>query len=137
MLNCPAIRIPYNFKLFLSNDRNKEQLCYMSKIVWNSPETVPQILKYSKAILVVEGKGYSYKCFNMRIDLKEIISLCSNQEESDTCFILYENNAQMIGFKNVVIRSSDTDLFLFLLYYACDIDALLSTQTWEQERKGS
>ena len=75
MLNCPAIRIPYNFKLFLSNDRNKEQLCYMSKIVWNSPETVPQILKYSKAILVVEGKGYSYKCFNMRIDLKEIISL--------------------------------------------------------------
>ena len=90
---------------------------------WNSS----QILKYSKAILLVEGKGYSYKCFNIRIDLEEIISLCSNQEESDTCFILYENNAKMIGFKNVVIRSSDTDVFLFLLYYACDIDALLST----------
>ena len=58
----------------------------------------------------------------MRIDLEEIISLCSNQEESDARFILCINHAKMIGFKNVVIRSPDTDVFLFLLYYTCDMD---------------
>ena len=31
IIDVPAIRIPNDFKLFLSNDRNKEQLCHVLK----------------------------------------------------------------------------------------------------------
>ena len=79
------------------------------------PEAFSQLLKCSTPILIVEGKAYSYKFFNMQIDVGEIYSLCSNQEESDTCFILYVHHAKAIGFKNVVIRSPDTEMFLVLL----------------------
>ena len=110
-----AIRISSDFKLFLSNDRSKEQLRHMLKKVWSSPEAFPQLLKCSTPILVVEGKAFSYKFSNMQIDVGEIFSLCSNQEESDTCFILDEHHAKMISFKNVVIRSPDMEMFLVLL----------------------
>ena len=77
ILDGPAIRIPND----LSNGRNKEQLCHMLKKVWSSPESVPQLLKCSTAILVVEGKVYSCKCSNMQVDVEEIFSLCSDQEK--------------------------------------------------------
>ena len=129
ILDGPAIRIPNDFKLFLSNDRNKEQLCHMLKKVWSSPKAVPQLLKCSTAILVVEGKAYSCKCSNMQIDVEEIFSPCSDLVGSDIRFILYMNHAKMIGFKNVVIRSPDTDMFFILLCHACDIDITICLDT--------
>ena len=105
ILDGPAIRRPNNLKLFLSKDRNKEQLCHMLKKVWGNPEAVFQLLKCSTAILVVAGKAYCYKCSNMQINVEEVFSLCSNQEESNTRFILFVNHAKMLEFKNVVIRS--------------------------------
>ena len=101
----------------------------MLKNVWSSPEVVPQLLKCTTAILVVEGKAYSYKGSNMQIDVEEIFSLCSNQGESDTRFILYVNHAKMIGFKNVVIRSPDTGVSFILLCYAFDMDITIYLDT--------
>ena len=131
-----AIRIPNDFKLFSSNDRNKEQLCHMLKKVWSSPEAIPQLLKCSTVILFVEGKTYSYKYSNMQIDVEDIFSLYSNQEESNACFILYVNHANMVGFNNVLIRSPDVDVFLYP-YARLVIWILPSIYTLEEERKGS
>ena len=63
------------------------------------------------------------------IDVEEIFSLYSNQEESNTRFMLYVNHAKMIGFKNVVIRSPDTDVFFILLCHACDMDITIYLDT--------
>ena len=41
----PTIRIPNDFKLFLSSYRNKEQLCQMLKEVWTSPEAASPIIE--------------------------------------------------------------------------------------------
>ena len=58
ILDGPVIRIPNNFKLFLSNAGNKEQLWHKLKKVWIGPKTVPQLLKCLTAILIVKGKAY-------------------------------------------------------------------------------
>ena len=43
--------------------------------------------------------------------------------------MLYVNHAKMIGFKNVVIRSPDTDVFFILLCHACDMDITIYLDT--------
>ena len=122
LIDGPATNIPKEFKIFLSNDENKVQLCNMLKKVWGSTKASSHITKCSNAILIVEGKAYEFKCTTGDILVNEIFSLFSNQEESDTRFILYVNYAKTLGFKDVVIRSPDTDVFFILLYHACAID---------------
>ena len=67
--------------------------------------------------------------FNLQIDMAEIFSLHSNQEKNDTCFILCINHAKMIGFKNVVIRSSNIDRVFIFLCHACDVDITIYLDT--------
>ena len=42
----------------------------------------------------------------------------SNQEETDTRVILYLHHAVSLGYKNAVVRSPDTDIFVILLFHA-------------------
>ena len=42
----------------------------------------------------------------------------SNQEETDTRVVLYLHHATALGYKNAVVRTSDTDIFMILLYHA-------------------
>ena len=58
----------------------------------------------------------------MQIDVEEIFTLSSNQNESDIHFILYVNHATMIGFKNVVIHSPDTHVFFIFICRPCGMD---------------
>ena len=50
----------------------------------------------------------------------EITSLFSNQEETDTRVVLYVKYAEDLGFKSVVVRTPDTDIFFILLHHAND-----------------
>ena len=64
----------------------------MLKKVWSSPEAVPQLLTCSIAILAGEGKAYFYRCSYMQVGVEEILSVCSNQVESDTHFIFGDDS---------------------------------------------
>ncbi|EDO34946.1 predicted protein [Nematostella vectensis] len=53
----PATRKPAEFKLFLSNDANKVQLCRLLLRVWGSSVAASRLEKCDRGILVVEGKA--------------------------------------------------------------------------------
>ena len=50
----------------------------------------------------------------------EIDSLQSNQEETDTRIVIYIKYVEDQGFKSVVVRTPDTDIFFILLFHAHD-----------------
>ena len=52
----------------------------------------------------------------------EIDSLHSNQEEADTRIVIYIKFAKDQGFKSVVVRTPDTDVFFILLFHAHDLE---------------
>ena len=45
-------------------------------------------------------------------------TIYSNQEETDTTVVMRFRHAATIGFKNAVIRTHNTDIFVILLFYA-------------------
>ena len=53
-----------------------------------------------------------------QVMLSEIHSLQSNQEETDTSIVIYIKYAEDQGFKSVVVRTPDTDVFFILLFHA-------------------
>lgn len=54
----PATRKPADFKIFLSNDDNKTQLCHLLLRVWGSRAAASRLDKCERGIVVVEGKAY-------------------------------------------------------------------------------
>ena len=54
--------------------------------------------------------------------MHETHELFSNQEETDTRVVLYLHYAASIGYKNAVVRTPDTDIFVILLYHAHKIN---------------
>ena len=69
IVNGPATRKPSDFKLFLANDKNKEQLCQLLLRIWGSKESASRIEKCGAAMLLVEGKVYKLesRAGNVRI----------------------------------------------------------------------
>jgi len=58
IISGPATRKPHDFKLFLANDKNKQQLCSMLLRVWGSNGAAARLEKCGLAMLAVEGKVY-------------------------------------------------------------------------------
>lgn len=54
----PSTRKPRDFKLFLTNGENKEQLCKLLLKVWGSEGAASRLSKCNFASLVVDGKVY-------------------------------------------------------------------------------
>lgn len=50
--------------------------------------------------------------------MRELHTIYSNQEETDTRVVLYLHHAAALGYKNAVVRTPDTDIFVILLYHA-------------------
>ena len=56
----PATRKPWDFKVFLANDDNKKQLCQLLLRVWSSQQAASRLEKTEMAVLIVEGKAYKF-----------------------------------------------------------------------------
>ena len=54
----PSTKKPTDFKLFLSNDENKIQLCKLLLHVWSSDDSNEKISKCGTAILVVDSQMF-------------------------------------------------------------------------------
>ena len=64
-----------------------------------------------------------------QVKVCELPALYSNQEETDSRVVLYLHHAATIGYKDAVVRTPDTDIFLILLYHANAINLTVYLDT--------
>jgi hypothetical protein len=53
-----------------------------------------------------------------QVDVHQLPTINSNQEETDTRVVLYLHHAAALGYKSAVVRSPDTDIFMIILHHA-------------------
>ena len=106
-----------NWKSFLSNDSNKQQLVRLLLKVWSSGDLGIK-LQNKKVIFTCEEKAYLLKDNGASVMMAEIPKLESDQEETDTRVVLYCFYAVDEEYDYVRVRSPDSDIFFILLYYA-------------------
>ena len=61
--------------------------------------------------------------------MSEIPEIYNNQEETDTRVVLYLHFAANLGYKNAVVRTPDTDIFVILLYHAHTVNLIIYLDT--------
>ena len=61
--------------------------------------------------------------------MNELPARYSNQEETDTRVVLYLHHAVALGYKNAVVRTPDTDIFVILLCHAHAINLSIYLDT--------
>ena len=64
LLPGPATKKPNDFKLFLCNDQNKQQLCKLILQVWSGNDALLRIKQCDSAMPSVDGKMYSFSAVN-------------------------------------------------------------------------
>ena len=119
----PKTKKPVDWKEFLKNSDNKKRFVEILLEVWSSSQFATK-LEGKKIILICEGKAFKVSCCNGLLVKTELTELSSDQEETDTRMILYCFYAKQNGFKNVVVRSPDSDLFFILLNYTHDLTGI-------------
>ena len=116
----PATKVPNNFHQFLCSDSNKKQLIRLLLSEWSSDKYAPH-LKSRKIFFVCEESCYSISSQDgINTDCQPIMNLESSQEEADTRIVLHiDFLLQSNSNSNIVVRSTDTDVFILLLYFYC------------------
>ena len=123
-------RKPYDWKSFLSNSENKEQLIEMIFKVWSSVEFSAK-LNDRKFIMIKHGEAFELTTGGNQI----IPCLTSNQEETDSRVVLYVAFAAEQGYDQVRIRTPDSDIFWILLHHARSIDIQIIYDTGSGNNK--
>ena len=119
---------PKNWKSFLSNDSNIQQLVRLLLKVWSSDD-FGRKLQNKKVIFICEKKAYRLKNNGASVMMTEITKLESDQEETDTRVVLYCFHAADEKYNYIRVRSPDSDIFFILLYYASKINITLLFDT--------
>ncbi|GFO47800.1 hypothetical protein PoB_007430500, partial [Plakobranchus ocellatus] len=116
----PATKVPKIFHQFLCSDSNKKQLIRLLLSEWSSATYAPH-LKSRKIFFICEESCYSITSQDgTNTDCQPIMNLESSQEEADTCIVLHiDFLLQSNSNSNIVVRSTDTDVFILLLYFYC------------------
>lgn len=114
---------PKDWKTFLTNDKNKEQLIQVLLSTWSS-KSFSKKLEGHEVTLICEGRAYHLLSDGDSTVCREIVSLLSTQEETDSRVILYCFYALEKGFEFVRVRSPDSDIFFILLFYAHKLTGL-------------
>ena len=116
----PATKVPKNFHQFLRSDSNKTQLIRFLLSEWSSDKHAP-LFKSRKILFVCEESCYSLSSQDSTCtDCQPIVNLESSQEEADTRIVLHIDYVLKSNSNcNIVVRSTDTDVFILLLYFYC------------------
>ncbi|KAG1696097.1 Sucrase-isomaltase, intestinal [Nymphon striatum] len=125
---------PENWKVFLSNDDNKQQLIALLLKIWSSPECSRKLQK-KEVIAICEGKAYLLTSDGKTVEKSEILTLESDQEETDTRVVLYCSFAEQEKDQFVRVRSPDSDIFFILLYYASNFNIRILFDTGSGNRR--
>lgn len=119
----PKTKKPVEWKEFLKNSDNKMRFIEILLEVWSSKQFATR-LESKEVTLICEGKAYKLSYGNNEVTKTALPEIESDQEETDTRVILYCFYARTKGFKNVVVRSPDSDIFFILLNYIHDLDGI-------------
>ena len=119
---------PENWKSFLSNNFNKQQLVRFLLKVWSNDD-FGRKLQNKTVIFTCEEKAYLLKDNRASVMMTEIPKLESDQEETDTRVVLYCFYAADEEYNYVRVRSPDSDIFFILFYYASKINITLLFDT--------
>ena len=68
-------------------------------------------------------------CLLVKVDVQELPEIYSNQEETDTRVVVYLHHAAAMGYKDAVVRTPDTDIFVILLHHAHTIKLTIYLDT--------
>uniref|UniRef100_UPI0035902182 uncharacterized protein isoform X2 n=1 Tax=Myxine glutinosa TaxID=7769 RepID=UPI0035902182 len=99
-------------------DDNKKQICQLLLRVWSDQQAASKLERTEMAVLIVEGRAHQLVSSNGKVEVRELPTIYSNQEETDTRVVLYLHHAAALGYKNAVVRTPDTDIFMILLHHA-------------------
>ena len=128
---------PPDWKTFLANEENKEQLIELLCRVWSTDNFAPKLLG-KNVITISDGHAFHITSYDgTSVCRTEIKSVESTQEETDSRVVLYCYYGKQQGYRNIGIRSLDTDLFFILLHYALELQGvtiLLDTGTGNKKR---
>lgn len=119
-------KLPRQWKKFLSCGENKEELMKFLFISWK--KTDPRLLGDIEVVLLHEEKCHSFINSNGQLICTEVEYLSCDHEEADTRMIAHAHHASHF-YRNIVIKSPDTDVFFILLNACLDINADLFFET--------
>ena len=122
---------PHDWKGFLSNDENKQQLIHILSKSWSSDANASR-LQNQPVILIENGIATQLSSVDGKTTTAiRIPELDSTQEETDTRIMLYIQYAQDTGRSYARVRANDSDIFFILLHYAkqLTITVILDTGT--------
>ena len=110
---------PRDWKMFLSNDENKQQLISLLSETWRDDTLAPKIAQKPGVIIIDNENAYQILSQNgVQTLSSEVPQLRSTLEETDARVVLYAKYALDQGFKQVVVHSPDSDIFFILLKYS-------------------
>jgi hypothetical protein len=130
----PRTKMPRDFKKFMTNDSNKQQLLRMLYSEWKC-DKYAHLMQGRRIFFVLEQECFvlhSPDNLTQQSDLVE--ALCSSQEEADTRVVLHALYEDCPS--SIVVRSPDTDVLVMMLYYSKSINVpfYLDTGTGNKRR---
>ena len=125
---------PKEWKLFLSNSAKKDQLCHILDDVWGDGSMAERI-GAREVTIIDQGRAFQITQTSGKVTKREIVSLYSTQEETDTRVVIYCLYAVEKGYKYVRVRSPDSDVFFILLHQAANINVTILFETGTGNKK--
>ena len=123
LLKGPSTKLPKDWKGFLKNGENKNQLVKFLLSEWRKDIFATVLLdkklfvnSCTECMLLTSADGKTVEC-------QPINELFSSQEEADTRIILHAiyHSESALTEESIIVRSSDTDVLLLLLYFSSRI----------------
>ena len=106
------------WKELLSSDENKHQLIKLMLNVWQTNLTASHLRNRSLILICEEAAFHLHGTDDKNTNSQKASELKSSQEETDTRVLLCCMYAKQKGYKNVRIRTPDSDIFFICLHYA-------------------
>ena len=119
-------KVPRQWKKFLSTGENKEQLMEFLFYAWKKAD--PIMLNGIEVFLAHQKVCYRFFPSNDALDCTEIDELCCDHEEADTRMLVHANHASQF-YRNIIIKSPDTDVFAIALNVCSESSADMFFET--------
>ena len=108
---------PLDWKVFLTNDENKQQLVQLILKVWSTDDFSAQ-LQSRKVVAISENHAFLLETHDgLTTTNTEIPALFSTQEETDTRVIMYCKYAEQQGYEYARVRTPDSDIFFLIILH--------------------
>ena len=118
LLNGSATKLPRNWKLFLSSEENKRSLINFLLTEWETDNYADK-LENKEIFFVNEERCVLLTSEHGELNSVPVEGLFSSQEEADTRIILHCLYAsRQPNTSRIIVRSTDTDVFLLLLSFS-------------------